>query len=373
MLYLHIPFCQSRCIYCDFYSTTASSLQEAFTGSLIGEMERRRGELSGQPLRTLYMGGGTPSQLSADNLRRIADAARRLFGVTEETEFTVEANPDDVTPAWVAAARACGVNRVSMGVQSLDDGTLRLLRRRHTAAQAREAVDTLRAGGITNISIDLIYGLPGQSEQQFRRDLVAALALPVTHLSAYALTVEDGTPLAAMLARGEAELPDEETTRREYEALTDAAEAAGYEHYEISNFARLGYRSRHNSAYWDCTTPYLGCGPGAHSFDGRATRRQNLPDLRAYITAGGNAPHTTECLTLAERYDETVFTALRTRGGLPLAEVRRRFGAEAEIYLSAAARRHIEGGLLCVEDGRLRLTRKGIFVSDGIMADLMRG
>ncbi len=372
LLYLHIPFCQSRCIYCDFYSTTSLSLRETFTERLCREMEQRRGELPSRRLRTVYIGGGTPSQLPPACLRRVAEETRRLFEVTEETEFTVEANPDDVTPEWVAEARSCGVNRVSMGVQSLSDGTLRLLRRRHTAAQARAAVETLRAGGITDISIDLIYGLPGQSGTDFRRDLSEALALPVTHLSAYALTVEEGTPLAAMLSRGELRLPDEETVRSEYEALMDRAAEAGFEHYEISNFARPGFRSRHNSAYWDGETPYLGCGPGAHSFDGHATRRHNLPDLAAYLAATDLPPFREERLTADERYDETVFTALRTRDGLSLDAVARHFGAETLAFLEKSARPHIAAGRLETRDGRLRLTRAGIFVSDGVMSDLMR-
>lgn len=372
MLYIHIPFCKSRCIYCDFYSTTCGAAErEAFVAALCGELRARRAYLpGGTGLGTVYLGGGTPSQLSAEELGRVMACVRETYEILPGAELTIEANPDDVSPSFVSLLRTLGFNRVSLGVQTFDDNLLRLLHRRHTAGGARRAVRLLAEGRIENLSIDLIYGLPGQGAARFRRDLEEALALPVKHLSAYALTVEEGTALEKMVRDGRAAVADEELFLEEYGMLMDAAAAAGFEHYEISNFALPGYRSRHNSAYWD-GTPYLGCGPGAHSYDGRS-RRRNLPDLAAYLRSPGSPPYEEEQLSRGERFDEKVFTSLRTSAGLDLAAVEEEYGGEWLAGLLRAAAPHLAAGRLVQAGGRLRLTRRGLFVSDGVMSDLMR-
>ncbi len=371
MIYIHIPFCQKRCIYCDFYSTTCGEpVRRRFTEALCRELEARAAYLPPGEVGSVYVGGGTPSQLSQEELARIMRCVRGNYHLSADAELTFEANPDDVTPQMAEGLKELGFNRVSLGVQTFDDNLLQVLQRRHTAGQARQAVATLTATGITNLSIDLIYGLPLQSVADFKRDLEQAFELPVKHLSAYALSVEKGTALSRKVASGELVPADEDTCAAEYEALACAAEKAGFEHYEISNFGLPGFHSRHNSGYWD-GTPYLGCGPGAHSFDGTA-RRYNLPDLAAYLGSPDNPPHETERLTREERFDELVFTSLRTARGLSLKQMECTYGHAWLDALMHAARPHLEAGRLETAGSRLRLTRAGIFVSDGIMSDLMR-
>lgn len=372
MLYIHVPFCQSRCIYCDFYSTTAGAdLRRRYVKALTAEICSRARELPALTLPTVYFGGGTPSMLTTDELAEVMNCIGRTFVLAPDAEVTLEANPDDITAGFARDLRRLGFNRMSLGVQTFDDRLLQTLRRRHTAAEAVSAVETLAAEGFDNISVDLIYGLPDQTPEAFAADLDRALSLPVTHLSAYALTVEEGTALDGLVRRGRLRPADEETCRAEYAHLMDRTAEAGFEHYEISNFARPGRRSRHNSGYWD-GTPYLGCGPGAHSFDGE-TRRYDLPNLRRYVESAGDPPHEVEHLTKAEHFDEMLFTALRTREGLPLDRVADRFGADWLDRLVRESEGFRERGLMTITDGALRLTREGIFVSDSLISDLMRG
>ena len=372
MLYIHVPFCQSRCIYCDFYSTVAGdSMRKRYVASLVEELQNRRDYLPSSTLWTVYLGGGTPSMLSDEELDRVMECVRDCYELHPGAELTFEANPDDITPAKVDHLRQLGFNRISLGVQSFNDGLLRLLNRRHTAAEAIRAVETIVSRGIDNVSIDLMYGLPQQTEEMFEHDLRQALALPVKHLSSYALTVEEGTALCTLIRRGELRTADEEAYRREYERLMDLTGEAGFEHYEISNFALPGFYSRHNSAYWD-GTPYLGCGPGAHSFNG-TERRFNLPDLKRYAEQPGNPPNEVETLTKAERFDELLFTSLRTRQGLSLGKVENGFGKGWLRQLIDESRPFRERGLMKMENGCLALTRQGIFVSDSLISDLMRG
>lgn len=371
MLYLHIPFCKQRCIYCDFYSTTErEELRARFVDTLCEEMGSRRTYIASQSLGSIYMGGGTPSLLSLNELGLIMDCIGRYYTLVDNAEITIEANPDDVTPEWVRGIKQLGINRVSLGVQTFDDELLHLIRRRHTASQARSAVNLLAEEGLDNISIDLIYGLPRQDLSQFARDLKEAFALPIKHLSSYALTVEEQTPLGRLVHEGRLAETNEELYLQSYELLLDTASKAGFEHYEISNFAAPGFRARHNSGYWD-GTPYLGCGPGAHSYNGRE-RRYNKPDLTAYIEHPGHPPYEAEVLTSSEKFDERIFTSLRTHEGLSLLSLRQSFGDRWVKEMLESAAPHIAGGCLTIDHGRLRLTRKGLFVSDNIISDLMR-
>lgn len=370
-LYIHVPFCEKRCIYCDFYSTTSGSeVRQRYVEALCRELITQRELMGAGEVKSIYFGGGTPSQLSIGELAQIFQTIRLHYTVNPQAEITFEANPDDVTSERVGAWQQLGINRVSLGVQTFDDDLLTVLRRRHTAAQAREAVRALTEGGLTNVSIDLIYGLPLQSLARFTQDLAEAFALPITHLSSYALSVEDGTPLSRMVARGELTPADDELCLACYEALMDAASQAGFTHYEISNFAREGYHSRHNTAYWD-GTPYLGCGPGAHSYNGKDRRWYNLPHLANYLQSPGTPPQEVETLSVDEQYDDLLFTALRTRRGLSLQTVADRFGIHSLDYLRRQAERQLAVGNLEEENGGYRLTRKGIFISDTIISDLM--
>lgn len=368
-IYIHVPFCQGRCIYCDFYSTTeGEEWKSRYVDALLAELRMRRDELPLARVHSIYIGGGTPSQLPARALSGILNEVCRLFPVDSDAEVTVEANPDDVTPEWLAALSHTPVNRLSMGVQSFDDALLRLIRRRHTAQQAVCAVEQAVRHGISNVSIDLIYGLPTQTMEQWQADVRQALALDVQHLSAYSLSYEEGTPLWRMLEQGRIEEADEELSLCMYEHLIDSTRAAGFTHYEISNFCRPGRHSQHNSAYWH-GVPYLGFGPGAHSYDGMRTRRWNLSDLKGYVQAAGSMPpHQSEVLTDDELYDETVMTRLRTSEGLSLDLLTAAYRA----YCMAQVEPHLRAGRLEQAGSTIRLTRQGIFTSNDIISDLMR-
>ncbi len=372
-MYVHIPFCASRCSYCDFYSTLLlSDAGRDYVDAVIAEAALRRGELHDAAIKTLYLGGGTPSQLPVLLLDRMIDGLKAGLDLNEVEEFTVEANPDDVTPGWCDAVRSLGVNRMSMGVQSFEDKILRLIGRRHTARQAVEAVGNLRDAGIENISIDLIFGLPGQTVATWTHSVRQAIALKPQHISAYGLTYEEGTRLWRQRECGEVvEVPEEQCLEM-YRILADELQAAGYEHYEISNFALPGCHSRHNSSYWD-GTPYLGLGAAAHSYDG-STRRSNPHDLRQYIgkVMSGQVACGQEELSQWERYDERVMLGLRTAHGVDADRLRQDFGEQAWEHFTREAARHIAAGnLRLTDDNRYVLTRDGIMLSDSIIRDLM--
>ncbi len=366
-LYIHIPFCRSRCIYCGFYSTTGLELRQKYVDAVCKEMMIRgeKLEVSGErlPIETIYLGGGTPSQLTIPQLNLLLIYINKVYSLTY-TEITIEVNPDDVTLEYATALKQLGVNRVSMGVQTFSDERLQFLHRRHTAAQAVKAVGLLRKAGINNISIDLMYGFPGETYEDWLADINAALALNVEHLSAYCLMIEEGTPLYRM----QTEPIDEELERRMYYTLIDHLEAAGYEHYEISNFARPGFRSRHNSSYWD-GTPYIGLGAAAHSFDGQSCRRWNVSDIHQYIDGIENGQPCFEQELLDEDtcYNDMVTVALRTREGINLDKLSKRH------YDSCMknAQRFLDNHLLQLNNNQLALTREGLFVSDMIMSELV--
>lgn len=369
-IYIHVPFCEKRCIYCSFYSTVHGKRErDAFVHTLCQELAFRH---DGSPVSTLYFGGGTPSQLDDEEMEIIFSALHRHCSFDPDAEITFEANPDDITPEKVHHLLQLGVNRISLGVQSFDEQRLLFLKRRHTAQQALEAITILQDAGIKNISIDLIFGLPGQQLSDWKWELEQAFQLPIAHLSAYSLMYEEGTPLYYARQRGIVQECDDETSLAMFQSLTQHAKAAGFEQYEISNYARPGYRSRHNSSYWQ-GIPYLGLGPGAHSYDGHRQRRVNEYSLRRYMEAGrassfADVPHNIETLTDNECYDELICTRLRTVDGLSLQEV----PESHRPTLLRLAQPHIDGGRLELDaQDRLRLTASGIFVSDDVMSDLM--
>lgn len=370
-IYLHIPFCKTRCAYCDFYSTTRSPLRRRYVQALCTELRERRDYLGGEEVKTIYLGGGTPSQLDGGELEMLFAMLDEVYGTRQCEEITLEANPDDLTEEYVEMLRRLPVNRISMGVQTFDDATLRLLNRRHTARQAVEAVERCRRAGFDNLSIDLIYGLPGETDERWRSDLSQAVALGVEHLSAYHLTYEEGTPLYRMLQEHRVSEVDEDSSVRFFTMLMDTLSAAGYEHYEISNFCKPGRYARHNTAYWQ-GIPYLGCGPSAHSFN-RIEREWNVASLDQYLAGieSGNRRFEVERLDTETHYNEYIMTGLRTRWGVSPDYVQETFGVSLYRYLMEMAAPYLKGGKLELEDGSLRLTRAGIFVSDGIISDLM--
>ncbi len=373
-IYIHIPFCKSRCIYCGFYSTTALELRQRYVDAVCKEAHPLPLPKGGE-IDTIYIGGGTPSQLSIAQLEQIlaplippkggglpSPSGR---GRGRGFEVTMECNPDDVTVQYAAALPQLGINRVSMGAQTFNDERLRFLNRRHTAAQVQQAVQRLRDAGINNISIDLMYGFPNETLTDWERDIDTALALDVEHISSYCLMYEEGTPLYERMRNEEC---DEETERQMYELLMDKLEAAGYEHYEISNWSR-SHRSKHNSNYWK-DVPYIGIGAAAHSYDGHR-RWWNVADLREYIRRIEKGESPVEGSELIEgwtRYNDRVTVALRTCEGLDLTTLT----DEQRDYCMKNARRFMDDGLLQEKAHHLALTRKGLFVSDMVMSELMK-
>ena len=323
---------------------------------------------------SLYLGGGTPSLLSSEALHRLFFLIGQHAMLTKDAEVTIEANPDDVTPEWIASLKDTPINRISMGVQSFNDAILHTLRRRHTAEQACKAVCMLHEAGYQNISLDLIYGLPNQTIDDFIHDVRLALSLGITHLSAYALQYEQGTPLYNLRQQGTIQEADEELSLNCYEHLIDLTAQAGMEHYEISNFALPGYSSRHNSAYW-ADQPYVGLGAGAHSYAPSSNvRSYNCEDIQEYIRAisEGRLPATIETLSPTDRYNERVMLRLRTREGIALPDIEHQFGTERLDYLLRMAAPHLQRGTLQKKtDETLCLTRRGLFVSDDIISDLL--
>lgn len=306
-VYVHIPFCQSRCRYCDFFSTTLLGRREEYVRALLAEI----GPEPYQP-DTIYLGGGTPSLLDTDAILQILSA----IGTRNAREVTIEVNPGDVTADKASKWIAAGVNRVSMGIQSFQDELLRIIGRRHTAGEARNAITILREAGIRNLSIDLMYGLPRQTEAMWQADIAEAIQTGAEHVSCYCLSYEEGTPLWQARERGEIQETDEETENSMYDYLCDALRRAGYEHYEVSNFARPHFRAVHNSNYWN-DTPYIGFGAGAHSYDGKR-RFWNPSDLNTYIRAAlaRDLLREEEVLTDEQKHMERIMLCLRTREGV---------------------------------------------------------
>lgn len=369
-IYIHIPFCKSRCIYCGFYSTTLLDLRKKYINAVCREMELRKNYIR-EPFSTIYLGGGTPSLLDEAELTKLFLYINNVYDVDRNAEITMECNPDDITPKFTNMLSHLPINRVSMGAQTFADSRLRLLHRRHNSDEVKHAVKLLREAGIKNISIDLMFGFPDESLSQWKEDISAALALNVEHISAYSLMYEEDTPLWKMLDTGKVKEIDEELSLTMFKELVCQLTDAGYEHYEISNFARLGYRSRHNSSYWH-QVPYIGLGAAAHSFD-LNSRQWNVADLKLYIEEINNGiiPMEREELDNDTTFNDIITTALRTSDGIDLNALETRLGKRYRNTLISAAGKHLEQGLLEIRHDRLRLTSEGIFISDMVMSDLM--
>ena len=370
-IYIHIPFCKRRCIYCDFFSTIQSEKKPTYIHALCQELEMRKNYLEGEEIETIYLGGGTPSQLTEEELNEIFTSLYNIYKVKEDAEITLEANPDDLTPEYVSMLRRLPINRISMGIQTFQEETLKLLHRRHTARQAIEAFQRCREAGFRNISIDLMYGLPGETLDTWKEDLQQAIALHPEHISAYHLIYEEGTALWKLRDEHQVEEADEDLSVTLFKTLINELKQAGYQHYEISNFCLPGLHSRHNSSYWT-GKKYLGCGPSAHSFNG-SSRQWNIASLDNYLKgiASGKPNYEIEELDLYTRYNDFVITSIRTCWGMSLSRLRSEYGEELYRYCLRMAKSHLEQGVLEIEEDTLRLTQEGIFISDGIMSDLL--
>lgn len=370
-IYIHIPFCKKRCIYCDFYSTTRNEIRQVYTDMLCKELEMRKDYLNGEDIDTIYFGGGTPSQLDESQLSKILSCIYKIYKVKNDTEITIECNPDDLKPEYIAMLRRLPFNRISMGIQTFNEDTLNVLQRRHTANEAIEAYKNCRNAGFQNISIDLMYGLPHETIKQWQSDLQQAIDLKPEHISAYHLIYEKRTPLYQLLKQHKVQEVDENLSLKFFTMLMDELKVAGYIHYEISNFCLPNYHSKHNSGYWT-GKKYLGCGPSAHSFDG-TSRQWNVSSLDAYLKGirEGILNFEKEEENLYTRYNDFVITSIRTYWGMNLSTLKERFGDKLFRYCLKMASPYIDRKLMTVRNNTLCLTREGIFISDGIMSDLL--
>lgn len=371
-IYIHVPFCKTRCIYCDFYTRTDISSKTDYISAVCKELAFRKNYIGGESIKTIYFGGGTPSQLSSEDFNRIFAAIHDNYTIETDAEITMEANPDDLSDKYLKEIRELPFNRLSIGIQSFDETELQFLKRRHSAAQAKDVVLRCKTLGYDNISIDLMYGLPGQTMEIWESNLDTAIGLDIQHISSYHLIYEEGTKLYRMFKSGDIDSVDEDLSLAMFSVMIDKLGSAGFEHYEISNFARNGLYSRHNSSYW-LGEKYLGIGPAAHSYDG-VNRAWNISSIRKYIAGidAGSPNLEIEYLDKNTRYNDYILTGLRTKWGVNLSGLEKQFGIELKTYCLNNADRYIRQGYLTINNGILKLTRKGIFISDGIMSDLMR-
>jgi oxygen-independent coproporphyrinogen-3 oxidase len=370
-IYLHIPFCKKACHYCDFHFSTSLQQELPVIHAMERELSLRKSFLN-ETVDTIYFGGGTPSLLLPERISFLLDAIYSRFPISEQPEITLEANPDDVSPARASAWKKAGINRISLGIQSFQSHWLEWMNRAHNAEQSLQAITELQAAGFENISIDLIYGMPEQADVAWLEEIQMAIDLQVTHLSCYALTVEPRTALWHMIETGKAVTVDPDQQARMFLLLMDSLEKAGYEHYEISNFAKPGKRSRHNSAYWKGKT-YLGIGPAAHSFNG-SRRMWNIQNNTSYTSKieAGVLPLTEETLTAIEQWNEYIMTSIRTMEGISLKRIAEQFGVEQSEQLLLHAATWLKRNLLQQTDEHLCLTREGKLLADQIASDLFQ-
>ena len=370
-IYIHVPFCKQRCTYCDFYTEVAPNAIQAYVDALLVEIEQRKNYLDNDTFDTVYFGGGTPSALTIEQLQVIFDKILSSFQINVDAEITIEANPDDLLDVYLEGLKKLPFNRMSMGVQSFADAELQFVNRRHNAAQAIAAVERAQKHGFSNISIDLIYGLPNQTFEQWQFNVQQAIALNVKHISAYGLTYEEGTKLWKQRAKLlVTEAPDDLMIQMsDYLRLT--LRNAGYEAYEISNFALPGFRSRHNSAYWKMI-PYLGLGPSAHSYNGRS-RQWNVASIKKYVSAISNNSNyfEQEILTNNDTYNDYVMVALRTSEGIDLEKLHTQYGKKYYEYCVSSAEKFIQTQDLRLNGNHIFLTDKGFNICNRVIVDLM--
>lgn len=371
-IYIHIPFCKKRCNYCDFYSTTSHKLKSNFISAAITEIELRKDYLNGEKIETIYFGGGTPSLLDKNNFSKLFDAIHRSFQIDPEAEITFEANPDDLTESYLNELKNLPFNRISIGIQSFDDKILEIINRRHTGAQAIEAVKNAQKTGFKNISIDLIYGLPYQTLTDWKKEVDTALSLNIQHISAYGLTYEEGTILSKLREAGKINAAEENLMIDMYHILNEKLNEKGFKRYEISNFALPNYRSRHNTSYWQ-QKPYLGIGPSAHSYNGES-RQWNVNSLPDYIDSlsKNELLFEQEKLSLYEKYNDYLMVSLRTSDGLDINKLEQNFGAELKRYCLENIKTFIETEKVNYSGNILRLTTDGILISDLIFTQLIK-
>lgn len=369
-IYVHIPYCRKACHYCDFHFSTNLQTKDHLLNALLKELEMRHEYISKRELDTIYFGGGTPSILTGQELARIISGVKQFYDVNNP-EVTLEANPDDLTEQKLEEIADVGINRLSIGIQSFNDDFLKLFNRSHDAAMAIRVVKNARQMGFKNISTDLIYGIPSQSLAAFDRDLMGMLALDTEHISIYGLTFEPNTVFSKWLEQDRIQLPDEETVAQQFEHIINTLSASGYLQYEVSNFCKPGFESRHNSSYW-AQKEYLGIGPGAHSYNG-TSRQYNVSNNNIYIKKieAGTVPAQIEMLTTNQMINEVLLTSIRTSQGIDLTGLQQRFGMDLLKEKQSYIRQFQDQELLEHMDNHLRLTRKGLLLADSITEGLM--
>ncbi len=369
-IYIHIPFCKQACFYCDFHFSTSLKKKDDMVQALLRELYLRKDEIN-EPVETIYFGGGTPSILSNEEINTLLAQVYGLFTVIENAEITLEANPDDLSAVRIRQLQETKINRLSIGVQSFYDDDLQMMHRAHNANEAWKCLHEAR-NGFDNISIDLIYGIPGMNMKKWESNVQKALDLNIPHISSYALTVEPKTALDRLIRKGKITAPDDGIAQNHFFKLVDMLENAGFIHYELSNFGTPGYFSRNNSAYWQ-GKKYMGIGPSAHSFDG-IHRSWNIANNPHYIQAilKNELPNETETLSVADRYNEYVMTGLRTMWGVSLTKITQDFGKEYTQYLLKNSQFFIQNEQLVLNNNTLTTTLKGKFFSDGIASNLFK-
>jgi oxygen-independent coproporphyrinogen-3 oxidase len=369
-IYIHIPFCKQACIYCNFHFSTSLKSKDALLEALHKEISLRKNYLPDEPVKTIYFGGGTPSLLSATEIGNLMLSLEKNFDLSALTEITLEANPDDLDIEKLKALRSVGINRLSIGVQSFHDRSLQFINRAHNAAEAIKCVHEAHESGFEDISIDLIYGIPGITEEMWLSDLDILKSLHIPHFSAYALTVEPRTVLDKWIAKGKSEAVDDTAIAQHFQLLQQWCQANGYLPYEISNYCLPGHEARHNSAYWKAES-YIGFGPSAHSFDGES-RQWNIANNNLYISkiVAGDTFFEKEYLSLADKCNEYVMTSLRTLTGCDLEKIKENFGADFYNSILHSARGHIQTGWIQESGNSLILTQSGRLFADKIISDL---
>ncbi|MBO7220870.1 MAG: radical SAM family heme chaperone HemW [Alistipes sp.] len=365
-IYFHIPFCKRLCGYCDFYRSVKLKYIPQVVEAMHAELGAQCGFLRDKQISTIYFGGGTPSLLAPSEIERLVERVKGLFDCSQLEEVTIEVNPDDITAEYVAELRKTSVNRISMGVQSLDEGCLNFMGRRHSAEQALCAVEMLQGAGYNNISVDVIFGIEGFGSEVLQNTLQGVLAMNVQHISAYHLTIEENTRFGRMFARGELQETEEERSDAEFLQVHNSLVRAGFEHYEVSNYALKGFRSKHNSSYWR-NVEYLGIGPGAHSYNGEVRRWCDQP-IEEYI---GGVEYGSEELTARDRLNEYVMTSLRCVEGLSLDRVEREFGTEERQKIEQEAAQKGVAEMLINDNGNLRIPPEKMLLSDMVITALI--
>lgn len=371
-IYIHVPFCKSRCIYCDYFTSTNEAEMDKLVQALCIEILCRKDELANDKIKTIYFGGGTPSRLQQSHFDLIFDTIHANYTLDTEIEITIETNPDDLSHEYVDMLRGLPFNRISIGIQSFNDRELKFLSRRHDAVRAKEAVKYCQDKGFNNINIDLMYGLPKQTVVIWEHSLQEALELDIQHISAYHLIYEDKTRLYSLLQAGKVNPLDEDSSLEMFEILINTLTQAGFVHYEVSNFAKPGLISQHNSSYWT-GEKYLGFGPAAHSFDGEH-RWWNVSSLPKYIKGVNSSKPDIEMeeIDITTKYNEYVITGLRTMWGVNSEELKIKFGDELYDYFAKNAQKYFNLNYLKKKGSNITLTNKGVFISDGIVSDLMK-